>query len=78
MVHDAISYLHSELLGSGVTKPKKRHQYNSILNEASAVPRLPWEIIFPAVDNGSYTPLHSDLSYSTYTLALQPHITSDC
>ena len=42
--------------------------------EASEVPRalpsilpwLPWEIIFPAVDNGSYTLPRSDLSY-TYT-----------
>ena len=33
---------------------------------ALVLPRLPREIIFPAVDNGSYTPLHSDLSY-TYT-----------
>ncbi len=40
--------------------------------EASEVPRaspseLPWlprEITFPAVDNGSYTPLRSDLSYT--------------
>ena len=45
--------------------------------EASEVPRaspseLPWlprEITFPAVDNGSYTPLRSDLSYTVLSRA---------
>ena len=30
------------------------------------LPRLPREIIFPTVDNGSYTPLRSDLSILYY------------
>ena len=33
------------------------------------LPWLPREIIFPAVDNGSYTPLRSDLFY-TYVIII--------
>ena len=34
--------------------------------EAKEVPRLPREITFPKVDNGSYNPLRSDLSILYY------------
>ena len=43
--------------------------------EPEVLPRLPREITFPKVDNGSYTPPRSDLSilyYTPYTAIHEP------